>query len=71
MTNEYRYLIGYISPSNGGIRYGAIDVGRTEPILSADDVRHVQRDLREHLRDPNVVVMSFSLYADPASPDGR
>jgi hypothetical protein len=61
----YRYLIGYVSVSNGAVSGGAIDLNRRTPIRSMDDVLEVERELRQHKADPDLVVISFSRYTDP------
>jgi hypothetical protein len=59
---QFRYLIGYVI--DGGQTFGRVDVTLPTPIVSQHDVASVERDLREHFVTPNVLVLSFSRYAN-------
>jgi hypothetical protein len=63
--NRYRYLIGFVSPNNGVVRCANVDITLTQPITSGTQVELVQGRLRQQLLEPNLVVLAFSLYAEP------
>lgn len=68
---QHHYVIGFVSTRPGGNRYGRIDMTRTAPITSMDDLAGIERDLRNHYADPDVVVLSFSRFADPSANGGE
>jgi len=59
---QYRYLIGYVI--NGGGRFGNVELTRNAPIVSRSHVEGIQHDLQAHFATPDLMVLSFSRYAD-------
>jgi hypothetical protein len=57
----YRYLIGFHF-SNG--EAASVAVGLPGPITNEQDVLVVRDDLRRHYGDPQLIVLSFSLFAE-------
>jgi hypothetical protein len=62
----YRYLIGWISSSQDGcsITYGSSDVDSLKPIANTEDVHRIQTTLRDRFRSKDLMVLSFSRYAN-------
>ncbi len=60
MTTTYTYSVGFMTPE---AFYARVDVVRTEPIRTEQDVLNVENALREHLRR-RLTVIAFSLYTD-------
>jgi hypothetical protein len=62
-NHSYYYLIAYVM---GGGLFGTVDTALTTPLTCPDDVRTVQDRLRVHFGRPDLLVLSFSRFADPA-----
>jgi hypothetical protein len=59
-------MIGYLTVGAGVLKPRRADVTLELPIVTADDVRAVEGELRGRLGDGNIAVVAFSRYTDLA-----
>ncbi|MEU4241051.1 hypothetical protein [Actinoplanes sp. NPDC026619] len=60
-----RYLVSYIANNNGRLSYGSVEITRSEPICSTQDVAEITRELHDHTGLHSIIVLGFSQFAEP------
>ncbi|MEV0570578.1 hypothetical protein [Dactylosporangium sp. NPDC050588] len=63
-----RYLIGYIYKNH---QVGHIELTLNAPISTMAEVQAIQAELRTHLSSDNLLIVSFSRFADTGNGGAR